>query len=173
MEKRHLPKRECRQVNGKVICNYNEQYAERLEEISKICSKNEFTAKELFKAFDVDGDGVITKADLKQLAKSDGEKSCISRNDLKNLYSGIGKKICQGVCQIMEERSGEEYITVDELLDTLDKNHDGKILFGDFLRIAKKDGNLLFITKEELESEFEGLWHSPEEKKNFFEKLFT
>jgi len=149
-----------------------EDFEKRMEIIAEVCSKREFTARELFNAFDVDGDGVITKADLKKLAQSDEDKNHFSKNDLKNLYAHIGKKICKDVCQLAEEDSGEEYIAIDDLLKVLDKNHDGKIKFGDFLRIAKKDGDFMFITRQELEAEFQDLWKNPEEQKSFLERLF-
>ncbi|HSA06723.1 MAG TPA: EF-hand domain-containing protein [Candidatus Gastranaerophilales bacterium] len=164
--------KQCRNINGKLLCNYNDLYEERLNDIADICSKQEFTVRELFKAFDVDGDGAITKSDLIKLAGSDEEKKHLSRNDLQNIYAHIGKKICRGVCQIIDKEPGNEYITIDDLINVLDKNGDGKIKLGDFLRIAKKDGNFLNITKEELESEFDGLWKNPEEQKTFFDKLF-
>jgi len=164
--------RQCRSIDGEVLCNYSISYEQRLNDIADICSKQEFTARELFKAFDFDGDGTITRKDLEQLAKSDGEKKYFSRNDFKNIYAHIGKRICRGVCQIMDENSGDEYITVDDLLKALDKNGDGKIKLGDFLRIGKKDGNFMNITKEELEAEFDGLWKDPDERQNFFQNLF-
>ncbi|OGI00094.1 MAG: hypothetical protein A2Y25_04185 [Candidatus Melainabacteria bacterium GWF2_37_15] len=149
-----------------------DEFEKRMEIIAEVCSKREFTARELFNAFDVDGDSVITKADLKLLAGSDGDKEHFSKNDLKNLYAHVGKKICKEVCQIIEEDSGNEYITIDELLKVLDKNNDGKIKFGDFLRIAKKDGDFMFITRQELEAEFKELWKNPAEQKSFLERLF-
>lgn len=149
-----------------------ENLQERMDKIAEVCSKKEFTARELFNAFDVDGDGVITKKDLKILAKSDWEKKHFSRNDLQNLYCHIGKKLCRGVCSIAGD-SGEDYISIDELLNVLDKDGDGKVRFGEFLRIAKKDGNLMFITSDELEEEFENLWKKPgEEPKGFMDWLF-
>ena len=150
--------RECRNVAGKVLCSVNEMYIDRLEEIENICNKTEFTARELFNALDADKDGIITKSDLESLASIETENKFVSGNDLKNLYSGIGKKICHGVCNIMDYSTKEKYISIDDLMEALDKNHDGKVLFGEFLRISKKDGNLLFITKEEFESELEGKW---------------
>lgn len=152
--------RECRNVAGKVVCSINDVFIDRLEEIENICSKTEFTARELFKALDVNDDGIISKEDLETLASEDAEKKYISRNDLKNLYSGIGKKICQGICNIMDNSQTNAFISIDDLLEALDKNHDGKVLFGDFLRISKKDKSLLMMTKEEFESEFDGKWKS-------------
>lgn len=151
-----------------------ENFQKQMDKIAEVCSKKEFTARELFNAFDVDGDGVITKKDLKLLAKADGENKYFSKNDLQKIYCHIGKKICRGVCEIVGDDSGEERITIDELLNALDKNGDGKVKFGEFLRIGKKDGNLMFITSDELEEEFEGLWKKPgEEQQGFFEKLFN
>lgn len=155
---------------------FNEQinaFDDQMNKIAEVCSKKEFTARELFNAFDVNGDGVITKEDLRLLAKSDENKKHFSKNDLKNLYSQLGKKVCQGVCQIIEDGSGEDAISIDDLLKALDKNGDGKVKFGEFLRIAKKDGNLMFITQDEFDEELEGLWKKPEEHKGFIEKLFS
>lgn len=148
---------------------------ERMDKLAEVCSKREFTARELFRAFDVDGDGVITKKDLKMLAKTDGDKKYFSKCDLKALYSQVGKKICQGVCNILEEEVDcEEHITIDELMNVLDKNGDGKIKLGEFLRIAKKDGDFMFITRKELESEFEGMWKKPsDDQESFFDRLFN
>jgi len=145
----------------------------RLDKIAEVCSKKEFTARELFNAFDVDGDGTITKKDLQLLAKSDGEKKHFSKSDLNAIYCQIGKTICKGMCKLAEDNTGEEVITIDELLNVLDKNGDGKVKFGEFLRIAKKDGNLMFITQDEFDAELEGVWKNPEEHKSFIEKLFS
>ena len=152
--------RECRNISGKDVCSISEEAIDRIDKVEQICSKSEFTARELFNALDADGDGVITKKDLKILASSDLEKKYISRKDLKNLYSGIGKKVCQGICNIMDNSNNDEYITIDDLMEVLDRDKDGKVRFGEILRIANKDGNLLFITSEEFESEFDGKWKS-------------
>ncbi len=145
---------------------------DRMAKIAEVCSKKEFTARELFNAFDVDGDGVITKKDLKLLAKSDGEKKHFSKKDLNAIYCQIGKSLCKDMCKIAENNTDDEVITIDELLNALDKNGDGKVKFGEFLRIAKKDGNLMFITQDEFDQELEGLWKNPDEHKSFIEKLF-
>ena len=149
------------------------KYEKQLNDFANKCTNEEVTARELFRAFDVNGDGTITKEDLKQLAKSDGENKHFSKNDLKNVYARIGKQICRNLCDVMDENSGEECVTIDELFQILDKNGDGKVKLGDFLRIAKKDGDFMGITREELEQEFAGAWKNPEEQKNFFEKLFS
>lgn len=150
--------KECRNISGKVVCSLSEEFIDRIEEVENICSRVEFTARELFNAFDVDKDGIITKADLETFASitKDNQKY-ISKNELKNLYSGMGKKICQGLCNIMDY-SKNEFISIDDLMDVLDKDKDGEIHFGNFLKISKRDGNLLFITKEEFEETFEGRW---------------
>lgn len=149
------------------------EFTESFDKLAQVCSRKEFSARELFKAFDADGDGVITKSDLKILAQADGEKNRFSRKDLKLLYSSIGKKIVGTLSEVMQDEGHDrDFVTVDELFNILDKNANGKIKLGDFLRIAKKDGDLMFITNDELESEFEGIWHDPEKEKNFFQKLF-
>jgi len=95
---------------------------------------------------------------LEELASvSDDEKKYISKNNLKNLYSGMGRKICQNLCNIMNN-SKNEYISIDDLIEVLDTDNDGEIHFGNFLKISKKDGNLIFITNEEFEKTFEGKW---------------
>lgn len=149
--------RECRNIDGKVLCSVNDMYIDRIEDVENICSKTEFTTRQLFNALDIDGDGIITRADLEILASEETEKKYISRNALKNIYSGIGKKVCQGICSIMDNNA-EAYISVDDLMEILDKNNDGKVLFGEFLRISKKDGNVLLMTKEEFEQKLEGKW---------------
>ena len=152
--------RECRNIAGKDVCSISEEAIDKIEKVEEICSKTEFTARSLFNVLDTDGDGVITRKDLEVLASSDLEKKYISRKDLKNLYSGIGKKVCQGICNIMDNTDNDEYISIDDLMEVLDRDKDGKVRFGEILRIANKDGDLLFITQEEFESEFEGKWKS-------------
>jgi len=61
--------KECRNISGKVVCSLAETFIDRIEKVEEVCSKVEFTARELFNAFDIDGDGVITRADLEKLAE--------------------------------------------------------------------------------------------------------
>lgn len=150
--------KECRNVSGELICSIGEMSIDRMEEIEAICSKTEFSAREIFNALDADKDGIITKSDLEVLASDEYEKKYISKNDLKNLYSNMGKKICRGICNIMDNNSKNEFISIDDFIDTLDRDKDGKIRFGEFLKISGKNGDLLFITKEKFEEKFNGKW---------------
>jgi len=150
--------RECWNISGELVCSLDEESIEKIEYVEKICSKTEFSVREIFNALDFDNDGVITKSDLEKLVSvKKGDIEYISKNDIKNLYSGMGKKICQGICNIINE-SQNQFISVDNLIDVLDNDNDGKIHFANFLKIAKKDGNLIFITSEEFEETFKDKW---------------
>jgi Ca2+-binding EF-hand superfamily protein len=150
--------KECRNISGKVVCSLSENHIRQIEEVENICSKVEVSVRELFSALDFDKDGIISRADLEKIVSMEkDDKKYISKNDFKNMYAGMGKKICQGLCNIMDY-SQNEYISIDDFLDVLDKDKDGQVHFGNFLKISNRDGNLLFITKEEFEETFEGKW---------------